>query len=94
MLTLTIPLTRTLSPTNANPDRGPQRLRVVATYEAAAGRDPKILYGGLCNQIYTHVGMLAVLLQLGAEVVSAGRCDMLPVPQHHCARASLTRRAS
>ena len=48
-----------------------QRLRVVATYEAAAGRDLKILYGGLCNQIYTHVGMLAVLLQLGAEVVRA-----------------------
>ena len=53
------------------PDRVAQRLRVVATYEAASGRDPKILYGGLCNQIYSHVGMLAVLLQLGAEVVRA-----------------------
>ena len=45
----------------------------MATYEAAAGRDAKIMYGGLCNQMYTHVGMLAVLLQLGAEVVRSSR---------------------
>ena len=46
-----------------------QRIRVVATYEAAAGRDPANRYGGLCNQIYSHIGMLAVLLHMGAEVV-------------------------
>ena len=50
-------------------NRVAQRLRVVATYEAAAGRDPTIQYGGLCNQIYSHVAMLAVLVHMGAEVV-------------------------
>ncbi len=56
----------------------------MATYEAAAGRDLKILYGGLCNQIYTHVGMLAVLLQLGAEVVR----DRARKPVFSCVLAS------
>ena len=59
-----------------------RRLRVVATYEASAGRDPTTLYGGLCNQIYSHVGMLAVLLQLGAEVVRCCRMSAaLLIPQ-------------
>ena len=47
----------------------PQRLRVVATYEAAAGLATNIAFGGLCNQIYSHVNMLAVLLHMGAELV-------------------------
>ena len=46
-----------------------RRLRVVATYEAAAGRDLTVLFGGLCNQLYSHVDMLAVLTLMGAEVV-------------------------
>ena len=56
-------------------NRTAQRLRVVATYEAAAGRDLTVLYGGLCNQIYSHVGMLAVLLKMGAEVVRSVGCS-------------------
>ena len=54
--------------------RVPQRLRVVATYVAAAGLDTNVVFGGLCNQIYSHVTMLALALQLGAEVV---RCVAL-----------------
>ena len=49
--------------------RVPQRLRVVASYEAAAGLDGNIVFGGLCNQIYSHIGMLSVAMQMGAEVV-------------------------
>ncbi len=26
-------------------------------------------FGGLCNQLYTHVGMLALALQSGSDVV-------------------------
>ena len=44
-----------------------QRLRVVMSYQAA-GLEPK-LYGGLCNQIYVHVGMLSVAARMGAEAV-------------------------
>ena len=49
-----------------------RRLRVILSYEEAAGigGDKKSLFGGLCNQIYSHVGMLALALQMGAEVVS------------------------
>ncbi len=54
-----------------------RRLRVVAAYEAAAGRDLTVLYGGLCNQLYSHVDMLAVLILMGAEVVRCLlRCPM------------------
>ena len=49
--------------------RVPQRLRVVGTYEAGAGLAYNIKFGGLCNQMYSHVGMMSVLLQMGAEVV-------------------------
>ena len=48
-----------------------ERLRVVTTYGFKwPGREPSP-YGGLCNQWYIHITMLAVLLQLGAEVVRA-----------------------
>ena len=30
-----------------------------------------MLFGGLCNQIYSHIGMLALTAQLGAEAVRA-----------------------
>ena len=46
----------------------PGRLRVLLSYEAAAGLEGA-KFGGLCNQIYSHVGMLAVGLHMGAEVV-------------------------
>jgi hypothetical protein len=48
-----------------------QRLRVVLSYEAAAGvgGNKSALFGGLCNQIYSHVGMLSLAVQMGAEVV-------------------------
>ena len=48
--------------------RVPHRLRVVMFYEAGAGLEAAG-FGGLCNQIYSHVGMLAVGLHMGAEVV-------------------------
>ena len=65
-----------------------RRLRVVATYEAAAGRDLTVLYGGLCNQLYSHVDMLAVLTLMGAEVV---RCSRSPhVAPVVCNRAPTT----
>ena len=54
--------------------RVPQRLRVVASYEAAAGLDAGIVFGGLCNQIYSHIGMLSIALQMGAEVVRVKLC--------------------
>ncbi len=50
-----------------------QRLRVIASYEPGAGFSGPMagVFGGLCNQIYTHVGMLAVALHSGCEVVRA-----------------------
>ena len=50
-----------------------QRLRVIASYEPGAGFSGPMasVFGGLCNQIYTHVGMLAVALHCGCEVVRA-----------------------
>jgi hypothetical protein len=62
-------------------NRVPGRLRVLLSYEAAAGlADAK--YGGLCNQIYSHVGMLAVGLHMGAEVVRR-RLNPDPDPDPH-----------
>ena len=49
--------------------RVPRRLRLLFAYDAAGGMDLSVVYGGLCNQIYSHVGMLALAIQLGAEVV-------------------------
>ena len=48
-----------------------QRMRVIMSYEAAAGvgGNKSALFGGLCNQIYSHVGMLSLALQMGAEMV-------------------------
>ena len=50
-----------------------QRLRVVLSYEPGAGYKGPMAskFGGLCNQIYAHVGMLTVALYSGCEVVSA-----------------------
>ena len=49
-----------------------QRLRVVLSYEPGSGYsgDMAAIFGGLCNQLYVHVGMLALALQSGSEVVS------------------------
>ena len=58
-----------------------RRLRVVMSYQAA-GLEAK-LYGGLCNQIYVHVGMLTVAAHMGAEAVRGVRrrdCYLLWVP--------------
>ena len=73
----------------------PRRLRLVFAYDAAGGMDMSVVYGGLCNQIYSHVGMLALAVQLGAEVVrlpaceieAAGLCTAMPdenIREHLC----------
>ncbi len=45
-----------------------------------------MLFGGLCNQIYSHIGMLALTVELGAEAVRfAGRSlvpAVVPTPAH------------
>jgi hypothetical protein len=64
-------------------NRVSQRLRVVGTYEAGAGLALDIKFGGLCNQMYTHVGMLSVLLQMGAEVVRRMYCIPSKDPDLH-----------
>jgi hypothetical protein len=57
--------------TGRGANRVAERLRVVATYGFKwPGRDPSP-YGGLCNQWYIHISMMAILLQMGAEVVRA-----------------------
>ena len=50
-----------------------RRLRVVLSYEPGAGFAGPMAatFGGLCNQLYTHVGMLALALQSGSNVVCA-----------------------
>ena len=50
-----------------------QRLRVVLSYEPGAGFAGPMAasFGGLCNQLYTHVGMLGLALQSGSDVVRA-----------------------
>ena len=72
-------------------NRVSQRLRVVGTYEAGAGLAETIMFGGLCNQIYSHVPMLSVLLQMGVEVVrlalsltAKGPLRMTLSPWLHC----------
>ena len=56
------------------------RLRVVAAYSFAwPGRDPSP-YAGLCNQWYMHITMMAILLQMGAEVVRAAPVHTKPRP--------------
>ena len=57
--------------------RVPRRLRLLFAYDAAGGMDLSVVYGGLCNQIYSHVGMLALAIQLGAEVVRRVRANYL-----------------
>ena len=60
--------------------RVPQRLRVVASYEAAAGDGAGVGLGGLGKQLYSHVGMLSVAVQMGAEVVRLCRAGTRPRP--------------
>ena len=50
-----------------------QRLRVVLSYEPGAGLAGPMAdkFGGLCNQIYSHVSILSVALYSGCEVVRA-----------------------
>ena len=65
-----------------------QRLRVVMSYQAA-GLEPK-LYGGLCNQIYVHVGMLAVAARMGAEAVRGGLVRVPSPAASTCAQHHVT----
>ena len=56
-----------------------ERLRVVATY-GFEWPGPVKKYGGLCNQWYIHISIMAVLLQMGAEVVSTASARLKPTP--------------
>ena len=53
--------------------RVPVRLRVLFSYEASAGHHAEVIFGGLCNQMYSHIGMLTLALHMGAEPV---RCQL------------------
>ncbi len=53
-------------------------LRHTCSYEAASGWDLSVLFGGLCNQIYSHIGMLALTVELGAEAVRVAGRPVVP----------------